>query len=380
MHGSSETRKKILIISDINIDNGFGKEHFVFSLSKELSVKYEVHLFESTFGEPKKDYNEQLQRLGVKLYYYNNWIPPFFPYSVLSTRKLIELLQIVEIVYLAESNPFIDLLIILLKKKYNFKVFRGYHNPLEYDLLPNGQKISKISIRRLYYKFILWIEKRFDGIHVENTDHEKLLRDLGYSKIIIVHPYVLSDYSQNGRPKFEDFSVIFLGRLNYHKGSDLIPSIVDSLEQKGINFVAYVVGEGILGPEIEEYCSKKDNCNYLGFISNQDKFELLSKCHVLIAPTRVEAFMLTGVEAMALGTPVISFPVPGPNDYIQNGKNGYVVKNVSELSEKVELIFEELRNGIYDNYVVNCLKTASDYTIDSGKGKYLELMQKLLDK
>ncbi|PSN82842.1 hypothetical protein B9Q02_11170, partial [Candidatus Marsarchaeota G1 archaeon BE_D] len=37
------------------------------------------------------------------------------------------------------------------------------------------------------------------------------------------------------------------------------------------------------------------------------KRELYAKSHVLIAPSRYETFMLTGLEAMASGTPVVTF-------------------------------------------------------------------------
>jgi glycosyltransferase involved in cell wall biosynthesis len=62
-----------------------------------------------------------------------------------------------------------------------------------------------------------------------------------------------------------------------------------------------------------------------------------------IFPTNVEDFGVTGVEAMAAGTPVIAYTEGGPRDYIVNGKTGMffeeqsiesVVKALSEFSGK----------------------------------------------
>ncbi len=379
MNTEQKNGKSILIISDINIDSGFGKEYVVYNFAKEISNRYHVILFESNKGDPKNNYNEELITKGVNVRFFDNLFGSFFPYSLIATKTLISLLKTTDMVYLAESDLFTDILITILRKFFKFKVFRGYHNPLHYELLPNGKKISKYSARNLYYRLILRLEKGFDGIHVENSDHKEALLEMGYKKIVLTHPYVLSNISSSQPTKFNEFSIIFLGRLNYHKGSDLIPQIINSINNLGIKFHAYVAGDGILYPKIREFCSNNENCIFLGYITSKERDSYLSKCHILIAPTRVEAFMIAGIEAMAFGTPVISFPVPGPNDYIRDGLNGFIAKNVEELSQRVKIVYSDFVNGDYQKYMVNCLETASEYTLDAGKGKYIELIEKLMN-
>ena len=379
MNTNQDNRKSILIVSDINIDSGFGKEYFVYNFAKEISDEYRVFLFESKKGEPKSNYNEELMAMGVNVKFFSNLLGSVLPYSISATKVLFNLLLTIDIVYLAESDLFTDIFITILRKFLKFRVFRGYHNPLEYDLLPNGKRIPRYSARKLYYRIILRIEKGFDGIHVENSDHKRILQELGYKKIVLTHPYVLTNLPFSPTVKFEDFCILFLGRLNYHKGSDLIPQIINSIQKVGLKFNVYIAGDGILNQQIKEICSNYENCKFLGFVTSIERDNYLSKCHVLITPTRVEAFMLTGIESMAFGTPVISFPVPGPNDYIRDGLNGFIAKDVEELTQKVKVIYSEFVNGNYQKYTLNCLKTASEYTLDAGKGKYLELIEKLMN-
>ena len=378
MKTGNKIKKSILILSDINIDSGFGKEYVVYNFAKELSTEYNVSLFESNTGEKKNNFNEELSSLGVKIFFFNNLLGSILPYTFDSILMLFGLLKGLDAVYLAESDLFTDILMIVFRKFLKFKVFRGYHNPLEYNLLPDGRVISKYSLRRLYYKLILKIEKNFDGIHVENSDQKRILHQMGYRKVVLIHPYVLKNIPTTPITKYDDFSIIFLGRLNYHKGSDLIPSIIDSILNAGVIVNIYIAGDGILSNQIKEFCSRHDNCKFLGFISTKEKENYLSKCHILVAPTRVEAFMITGIEAMSLGTPVISFPVPGPNDYVINGENGFIVNGVTELSDKVEEIYSDFTSDRYSRYIENCINTAKEYTLDAGSGKYLELMNELL--
>ena len=370
-------QRNLLIISDINIDSGFGKEHFIYEMAKEFHHSFKVTILEPTIGSKKKNFNEDLSALGVNLEFYDNIAGTLIPVKLGSFKKFIKIIRKQDVIYLAESDPLTDILLKVFVNSKKTKLYRGYHNPLKYDIFPNGKNISKISPRRLYYKIVLIIEKNFNGVHVENTDHYRELSKLGYKNIVILPPTIDNPLFDTTSKKFEKFSVLFLGRLNYHKGSDQIPHIIREISVK-LPFVdIYVAGDGILSDEVRINCELYHNCHFLGFLTNFEKDSFLGKCHVLLAPTRVEAFMLTGIESMARGTPVISFQVPGPNDYIEEGKNGYLAKNSEDMLKKINKMYTEFIEGSYERYRDNCLKTASNYYPEQRKGSFLNLISQL---
>ena len=59
--------------------------------------------------------------------------------------------------------------------------------------------------------------------------------------------------------------------------------------------------------------------------------------------SRVESFGIVFIEAMAAKTPVITFDKKGANELIQNGVNGFIIKedNLDIMTEKINAIWKD---------------------------------------
>jgi len=64
---------------------------------------------------------------------------------------------------------------------------------------------------------------------------------------------------------------------------------------------------------------------------------LMQACDIYAAPSRLEGFGMTQVEAMACGKPVISINVGGPKDTIVHGETGFLADVAYELKLSKEL-------------------------------------------
>lgn len=74
-----------------------------------------------------------------------------------------------------------------------------------------------------------------------------------------------------------------------------------------------------------------------------------SKSSICAFPSKYEGFPLSLCEAVASGIPVIGFQdASGVSDLIKSEKNGFLVKDVSEFSEKLEWLMKDdnLRNQL----------------------------------
>lgn len=92
---------------------------------------------------------------------------------------------------------------------------------------------------------------------------------------------------------------------------------------------------------------KKDagsNIEFLGEVSESEKWELMEHAKAFIFPSEQEDFGIIPVEAMAVGTPVIALAQGGPLETIIDGKTGVFFKErtVESLVEAVRK-FEKMK-------------------------------------
>jgi glycosyltransferase involved in cell wall biosynthesis len=80
-----------------------------------------------------------------------------------------------------------------------------------------------------------------------------------------------------------------------------------------------VVGDG---PQREALQVAYPQVRFLGYQHGQALAEAYQAASVLVFPSRTDTYGLVMLEALACGTPVAAFPVPGPLDVLQAGVSG----------------------------------------------------------
>lgn len=112
-----------------------------------------------------------------------------------------------------------------------------------------------------------------------------------------------------------------------------------------------------------------DSVDFPGFKKNPYKF--LSKARMLVLSSKWEGFGVVIVEAMALGTPVVSTDCPsGPREILKDGLYGPLVpvENPSSLAQAIILVLENPPEE-------ELLRSASkDYIIGGISKSYLEVL------
>ena len=79
-----------------------------------------------------------------------------------------------------------------------------------------------------------------------------------------------------------------------------------------------------------------DKVVYLGEVGTQERLRLLQGARALVNPIRwAEPFGLVMIEALACGTPVLSFRKGSAPEIIEHGLNGYISDNEDQLARDI---------------------------------------------
>jgi glycosyltransferase involved in cell wall biosynthesis len=121
------------------------------------------------------------------------------------------------------------------------------------------------------------------------------------------------------------FSSHFLKKNNPWKGgNDLIEILrkINASSDEKINFL--VLGEGV----IEELNSFSNfNIFYKGYLNTEDEVcDCLNAADLFIYPTRADNLPNTLVEAIACGTPCVTFDIGGNKEIIRHNYNGIIIE------------------------------------------------------
>ena len=124
----------------------------------------------------------------------------------------------------------------------------------------------------------------------------------------------------------------------------MLPIFAKKLIDKKINFKWKIIGENSNKINEDEYI-KKNKKFFITIPNIQNELEkyhpnkkLIShynSSNLYINLARVESFGLTFVEALASGLPILTFKTKGVSEIISNHKNGYFIKNLDQLVNKI---------------------------------------------
>lgn len=165
---------------------------------------------------------------------------------------------------------------------------------------------------------------------------------------------------------------IYVGRLEESKGIYTLLEEWNTLDEE---FILTIIGGG----EIEEGLKSKynkSNIIFKGKCSREETLKSISKAKYLIQPSVLyETFGLTIIEAMSFGVPVIGYNIGTRGDFIKDGINGFLTKEI-DLKEVIEksLYYEE-----YDSLSKNAIETAKLYENEYVIKKQIEIYKKIME-
>ncbi len=200
--------------------------------------------------------------------------------------------------------------------------------------------------------------------------------------ITIVPHGVIVDKPTSSLKKEKKFTLVYLGVISQDKG------IEDALEcfsllKKKRNFQFWVIGR----TETERYGNKINKLikklkfgkelKLWGYVSQEKKFELLSRAHLLINSSVREGWGLVNIEANAVGTPVVAYKSPGLVDSVIDGVSGLLCEENTPQSLVINVIKISKDESFYKKLIQSAQKWSRNFSWQKSAKESLKLVEKI---
>ncbi len=193
---------------------------------------------------------------------------------------------------------------------------------------------------RVYSVLLRILHKKADGIVAcsEATKNKLSVRShITLQRTKVLYNFVdLSRFSPAANSKGDGFRIAFAGRIEKRKGwREFVKAAKHFGSNSRLSF--HMAGSGkeerLLIRQIQNQgCS---NIDFVGFRASIETF--YQDMDLLIVPSHFEPMGMVALEAMACGVPVLAANVPGLNEVVRHGINGwtYPTKSVTALTAAI---------------------------------------------
>jgi glycosyltransferase involved in cell wall biosynthesis len=230
----------------------------------------------------------------------------------------------------------------VLKKKYQPHIVT-YHNDIVIPNRVNGKPLPRFVARWLEHQNERLVRPILDTAEViiattrSYAETTPLLKDYLDKVEIIPNAIRVNEFVPGKDVGEREKIVLYVGRLVEYKG---LPILIRAM--KDIQAKLVVLGDGEDRNRFETLAQTVGaQVDFRGKVSDSEVQDWLRKARVLVLPgkSRLEAFGIVLLEAMACNTPVIAPNIPGVGEIARSG--GLVFADEDELSLTITRILED---------------------------------------
>jgi glycosyltransferase involved in cell wall biosynthesis len=164
-------------------------------------------------------------------------------------------------------------------------------------------------------------------------------------RVVVPNGILLPDKARIQKKSSLQTQIAFLGLVGPRKGVFDLLIVFERLVVEGYDILLCIGGNGEID-KLKDHISSpilKDRVQYLGWINDDQKDRLLVDSDIFILPSYGEGMPVSILEAMAYGLAVISTPVGGIPELVDDSTTGYLVGpgDLEHLYQKLKILIEQ---------------------------------------
>lgn len=182
------------------------------------------------------------------------------------------------------------------------------------------------------------------------NDYKEFLKNNKHTKVELV-PNMLYEIPKCNS-KLDKKNIITISRLDYGKKNDDIIKSFSKIKES--NWKLYIIGDGKEFNNLKKLINDLNLNNKViltGYKNKEEINKYMLDSSLFLMASITEGLPMVLLEAMSYGIPCIAYDVPsGVNDIIEDGRNGYIIKNRNEIEyiKRIEEVINDskLRNKL----------------------------------
>ncbi len=341
------------VIGDLAPESG-GPAKAGFEMARAVARRgHEVAIYATDFGQPPDLPRERL-RDGVRIRLFPLQAPRIWLASWPMRRALAEDLPGYDVVHLHSLYLFHDWAV--------HQLARRHRKP--YLLRPHGTLDPYIFKRRRLKKVLFdrWFQDRLlaeaAAIHYTAEEEMRLAAPYVHGAPGVVIPNGLDPAEYARLPARGSFRsrhpeigsrriLLFLGRINFKKGLDILAGAVGRLKRDDLHLVIAGPDGGYLAETrgFVEAAGIAPRTSFVGMLQGEDKLAAFADATLFVLPSYSENFGIAVIEALACGVPVlISDRVNIWREVVTDGAGAAAPPDIEAFAERLGAMLDDPGN------------------------------------
>ncbi|MGD8627527.1 MAG: glycosyltransferase family 4 protein [bacterium] len=214
-----------------------------------------------------------------------------------------------------------------------------------------------------------------------STRDEMLRRGLKPGNVSIVYNAVdHSKYRPLPEARSKEPLIGYVGRIKRYKRVDVLLKALKIVRREVPGVRLRVAGSGDHLNALQDLTGRlglSDLVDFMGFVTEEQKIEMLRQVHVVANPSSKEGWGVTVIEANACGTPVVASNVPGLRDAVVHGETGLLVPygDVEALARGLTDLL--LDDAMRESLAGNALEWAGRFSWDASARGILDEIDRI---
>jgi glycosyltransferase involved in cell wall biosynthesis len=175
-------------------------------------------------------------------------------------------------------------------------------------------------------------------------------------------------------PKETNPTLIFLSEIRPIKGLDRVHEAYTEIQKSLPNVQLWIVGndQTPYAQELKQKVFTDQSITFFGKVSENYKYELLARAHILVHGSYKEGWGRVVLEANSVGTPTIVYDADGLREAVRHNQTGFVAYSQAEFSDYVYKLLHDTE--LYQKFSASAKSWSAQFTWEKSTQQFYSII------